>query len=206
MPYELCRELRDGQLCRLSIGLDAVDDYLDFLRCRCRPNTWLNYAHDLKIFFNTVDKPVTEVSTADVFRFIRCQSQGPADPVGDASSEGVSTRTIKAGGWLGLGARTLIEITATGDTNLLPTSARGDSIRRSRDVVSSQPAEERDVRGVARLAPPAVPDGTGTSENSSVHCELQDIKSLVQDLVRQNRKDQLSDLPVELRMRRGSLL
>lgn len=95
MPYELRRELRDGQVCRLSIGLDPVDDYLDFLRCRCRPNTWLNYAHDLKIFFNTVDKPVTAVSTADVFRFIRCQSQGPADPVGDASSEGVSTRTIK---------------------------------------------------------------------------------------------------------------
>jgi len=95
MPYELRRELIDGQLCRLSIGLDPVDDYLDFLRCRCRPNTWLNYAHDLKIFFNTVDKPLTEVSTADVFRFIRCQSHGPADPVGDASSEGVSTRTIK---------------------------------------------------------------------------------------------------------------
>ena len=95
MPYELRRELLDGQLCRLSIGLDPVDDYLDFLRCRCRPNTWLNYAHDLKIFFNTVDKPLTEVSTADVFRFIRCQSHGPADPVGDASSDGVSTRTIK---------------------------------------------------------------------------------------------------------------
>jgi len=58
MPYELRRELIDGQLCRLSIGLDPVDDYLDFLRCRCRPNTWLNYAHDLKIFFNTVDKPL----------------------------------------------------------------------------------------------------------------------------------------------------
>ena len=96
MAYELHREMRDGQLCRLSIGVDLVDDYLDFLRCRCRPNTWLNYAHDLKIFFNTVGKPVTEVSTADVFRFIRCQSQGHGRccrlmPL----LEGVSTRTIK---------------------------------------------------------------------------------------------------------------
>ena len=95
MPYELHREVHDGQLCRLSIGLDLVDDYLDFLRCRCRPNTWLNYAHDLKIFFNTVGKPVTEVSTADIFRFIRCQSQGQTDPEAVTPFEGVSTRTIK---------------------------------------------------------------------------------------------------------------
>ena len=95
MPYELQREVHDGRLCRLSIGLDLVDDYLDLLRCRCRLNTWLNYAHDLKIFFNTVDKPVAEVSTSEVFRFIRCQSHGQADPAFDASLEGVSTRTIK---------------------------------------------------------------------------------------------------------------
>lgn len=95
MPYQLHRELRDGQLCRLSIRLDLVDDYLDFVRCRCRPNTWLNYAHDLKIFFNIVDKPAIEVSTADVFRFIRCQFQGQAGPAVDAPLEGVSARTIK---------------------------------------------------------------------------------------------------------------
>ena len=95
MPYELHREMRDGQLCRLSIGLELVDDYLDLLRCRCRPNTWLNYAHDLKIFFNIVDKSVAEVSTADVFRFIRCQSQREAEPAVDAPFDGVCTRTIK---------------------------------------------------------------------------------------------------------------
>lgn len=95
MSYELHREVRDGRLCHLSIGLDLVDDYLDFLRCRCRLNTWLNYAHDLKIFFNIVDKPVAEVSTADVFCFIRCQSQGQADPGADVPLEGVSTRTLK---------------------------------------------------------------------------------------------------------------
>lgn len=95
MAYELHRDVRNGQLFRLSIGLDLIDDYLDFLRCRCRPNTWLNYAHDLKIFFNTVDKPVDEVSMDDVFRFIRCQSQGPPEDTDDGSLKGVSTRTIK---------------------------------------------------------------------------------------------------------------
>ena len=96
MPYQLHREVRNGQLCRLSLGLALVDEYLDFLRCRSRPNTWLNYAHDLKIFFNTVDKPVAEVLTADVFRFIRCQSQGQdADPIADDATRGVSARTLK---------------------------------------------------------------------------------------------------------------
>lgn len=96
MPYQLLREVRDGQLCRLSLGLELVDEYLDLLRCRCRPNTWLNYAHDLKTFFNIVDKPVTEVSTADVFHFIRCQSQGQdANPAADSPPKGVSARTLK---------------------------------------------------------------------------------------------------------------
>ena len=92
MSYQLHREIRDGQLCRLSLGLDLVDEYLDFLRCRTRPNTWLNYAHDLKIFFNTVDKPVTAVTTADVLRFMQCQTQ-PQSP--DSPVRGICTRTLK---------------------------------------------------------------------------------------------------------------
>jgi integrase/recombinase XerD len=96
MPYQLHREVCDGQLRRLWLGLGLVDEYLDFLRCRCRPNTWLNYAHDLKIFVNTVDRPVTEVSTTDVFRFIRCQSQQQdVDPTSNSLGRGVSTRTLK---------------------------------------------------------------------------------------------------------------
>lgn len=96
MSYQLRRKVHDGQICQLSLGLDLVDQYLDFLRCRCRPNTWLSYGHDLKVFFNTVDKPIAEVSTADIFRFIKCQSypehegSTPAD-----APRGVSARTLK---------------------------------------------------------------------------------------------------------------
>jgi integrase len=87
MAYELHREFKHGVLVRLRIGLDLVDEYLEFLRCRCRPNTWINYAHDLKIFFNFIDKQVPEVTTADVFRFIECQHQPDA--------RGLCTRTVK---------------------------------------------------------------------------------------------------------------
>src|SRR5262245_46921899 len=81
MPYTVRREVRDGELVRLSLGIGLVDDYLDFLRCHARPNTWLNYAHDLKVFFSLVDKPVAAVTTADVLHFMACQRSPPPPPI-----------------------------------------------------------------------------------------------------------------------------
>lgn len=96
MSYQLKREYQNDQLSRLSLGIDWVDNYLDFLRCRCRPNTWLNYAHDLKVFFNTVDKPVTEISTADVLHFMQCQTQPQhVNPTAADPPHGVCSRTLK---------------------------------------------------------------------------------------------------------------
>jgi integrase/recombinase XerD len=89
MAYQVTRAYRDGQLVKLSLGLDLVDDYLDFLRCRCRPNTWINYAHDLKVFFTAVNKPVNAITTADVFHFMQLQRPS-SDP-----SQGVCIRTLK---------------------------------------------------------------------------------------------------------------
>jgi len=36
------------------LGLPLVDDYLEFLTGRCRPNTVLAAAYDLKVFFGAV--------------------------------------------------------------------------------------------------------------------------------------------------------
>ncbi len=95
MSYTVRREIRDGQLVRLSLGIALVDDYLDFLRCHARPNTWLNYAHDLKVFFSLVDKPVPAVTTADVFHFMERQRYPPpADATTDPPA-GVCARTLK---------------------------------------------------------------------------------------------------------------
>jgi len=96
VPSALRREFRDGQLRRLSLGIDLVDDYLEFLHCRCRPNTWLSYAYDLNVFFNTIPKPVGDITTADVLRFIRCQHDPAAMGVpGGHNRTGVCTRTLK---------------------------------------------------------------------------------------------------------------
>ena len=42
---------------RLGVGL--LDDYLEFVAGRCRPNTVLAVACDLKVFFTVVGKPVS---------------------------------------------------------------------------------------------------------------------------------------------------
>lgn len=101
MAYELHKDFQDGQLVRLSLGIPEVDHYLEFLKWRCQPNTWLNYAHDLKLFFNFTDKAVAELTPADVFEFIRRQKETP-HPRRPAKvrtfpdgSPGLSNRTVK---------------------------------------------------------------------------------------------------------------
>ena len=41
----------------VRLGMPLVDDYLEFLAGRCRPNTVLAAAYDLKVFFAVVGKP-----------------------------------------------------------------------------------------------------------------------------------------------------
>jgi hypothetical protein len=54
----------------LRLGVPLLDAYLDFVAGRCRPNTVLATAYDLRIFFAVVGKDPAEVSSADVLRFI----------------------------------------------------------------------------------------------------------------------------------------
>ena len=40
----------------MRLGMLLVDDNLEFLAGRCRPNTVLAAAYDLRVFFGVVDK------------------------------------------------------------------------------------------------------------------------------------------------------
>jgi site-specific recombinase XerD len=78
------------------LGVAELDRYLDFVAGRCRPNTVLATAYDLKVFFSVVDKPPSEVTTSDVFGFITAQRHGGVgrlQPVGDGG--GVSDRSVR---------------------------------------------------------------------------------------------------------------
>ena len=62
------------QVVRLGVGL--LDEYLEFLGGRCRPNTVLAVAYDLKVFFTVVGKTPRRVRPADVLAFMTAQRTG----------------------------------------------------------------------------------------------------------------------------------
>ena len=60
----------------VRLGVPLLDDYLEFLAGRCRPNTVLAVAYDLRVFFAVVGKPPAEVVPADVLAFVTAQRTG----------------------------------------------------------------------------------------------------------------------------------
>ena len=83
----------------VRLGEPLLDAYLDFVAARCRPNTVLATAFDLKVFFAVVGKPPAEVSPADVLGFVTAQRAGTDTSarlavVGEDTS-GKSTRTVR---------------------------------------------------------------------------------------------------------------
>lgn len=80
------------------LGHPVLDRYLQFVAARCRHNTVLATASDLRAFFTVVPKDPSEVVVADVLAFIHEQRQ----PRGDGrvvrlsdGEAGLSSRTIK---------------------------------------------------------------------------------------------------------------
>jgi integrase/recombinase XerD len=60
----------------VRVGVPLADGYLEFLGGRCRPNTVLAAAYDLKVFLSVVAKPPDQVRPADVLAFITAQRTG----------------------------------------------------------------------------------------------------------------------------------
>ncbi len=99
MSYKLLREVENGSVVNVSLGVPEVDAYLKFLKYRCRLNTWISYGYDLQIFLNSIQKPLTNVTPADILAFIESQQsatnrQGRTDGL-SIKGPGLSNRTIK---------------------------------------------------------------------------------------------------------------
>jgi integrase/recombinase XerD len=94
----LIRSVAGGEVRALRLGHPLLDDYLEFVGARARPNTWLAAAYDLKVFFSVIAKEPTAVTTADVFAFIKNQRaprRGPRVVRLEDGEAGLSVRTIK---------------------------------------------------------------------------------------------------------------
>ena len=71
-PSFECQLSPDGAK-RYVVGHELVDEFLEFVAARARPNTVRAYAHDLCVFFTVVGKDPDEVTTKDVLSFVTAQ-------------------------------------------------------------------------------------------------------------------------------------
>jgi len=91
----------------VSLGVPLLDEYLEFLSGRCRPNTVLAVAYDLKVFFTVVGKSPKRVRPTDVRAFMTAQRTGhgsaaeTVQPVDGERCAGPTTRSsvLTAGRW-----------------------------------------------------------------------------------------------------------
>jgi integrase/recombinase XerD len=92
------RSIAGSELCAVNLGHSLLDDYLEFVAARARPNTLLAVAYDLKVFFTVIAKEPAEVVTADVLDFIKAQRaprRGARVVRLEDGEAGLSARTIK---------------------------------------------------------------------------------------------------------------
>jgi hypothetical protein len=69
---QLVRRVDAGGDLAVSLGHDLVDAYLEFVAVRCRPNTLLATAYDLKVFFSVVSKEPAAVVIGGHLRVHHC--------------------------------------------------------------------------------------------------------------------------------------
>jgi integrase/recombinase XerD len=121
-----------------------VDDYLEMVAARTRPNTVLATAFDLKVFFSVVGKPPEAVETADVLSFI-AEQRRPRRGAGVVRIEdgeaGLSARTIK---------RRLASVTGLFDYLIVCGTVAGNPVPRG----LSTRTPSRAVRGVPLIRTP----------------------------------------------------
>ena len=97
IPSFECHVRPDGEHV-YRIGHQLIDEFLEFVVGRARPNTVRAYAHDLSVFFSVVHKDPLEVRPKDVMNFVTAQRRpkpGSENVVRIDGSAGLSAATIK---------------------------------------------------------------------------------------------------------------
>ena len=81
----------------VRLGVPLLDECLEFLAGRCRPNTVLGVACDLQVFFTVAGRPPRRVRAAGVLAFMTAQRAGGVGrlQVARDGAGGVSARTLR---------------------------------------------------------------------------------------------------------------
>jgi site-specific recombinase XerD len=143
-------------------GVPLADVYLEFLSGRCRPNTVLAAASDLRVFFSVVGKPPEQVQPADVLAFITAQRTGRRDQLSvvqalgpDREPAGVSAATVRRR--LSIVSGFFAFLQARGDVPANPVP-RGLPTRRERSRPRQGVPLVRATRTLPRILSPAEVD------------------------------------------------
>jgi integrase/recombinase XerD len=141
----------------VRLGVPLLDEYLEFLGGRCRPNTVLAAAYDLQVFFTVVGRPPRRVRAADVLAFMTAQRAGGDGrlQVARDGARGVSARTLRrrlssVSGLYGF-------LAARGDVSANPVP-RGLPTRRERQRPGQGVPLVRTPRTLPRILAPAEVD------------------------------------------------
>lgn len=141
----------------VRLGVPLLDEYLVFVGGRCRPNTVLAVAYDLKVFFTVVKKTPRQVRAADVLAFMTAQRTGGEGrlQVAGPGAGGVSARTLRrrlssVSGLYGF-------LMARGDVNANPVP-RGLPTRRERQRPGQGVPLVRTPRTLPRILEPGEVD------------------------------------------------
>ncbi|HUF97554.1 MAG TPA: tyrosine-type recombinase/integrase [Ilumatobacter sp.] len=80
-----------------TLGHPLVDDYLESVHARLRPNSTLAVVYDVKVFFTVIDVDPLDVRRRHVLEFIRVQRTGSTDAtvIPIDQSEGLALSTIR---------------------------------------------------------------------------------------------------------------
>jgi len=65
----------NGHLGKVITNSPPIDHFLGLIKNTRSYNTWVNYAHDLKVFFTYVPKPPKMISRKDCVEFIMQQDK-----------------------------------------------------------------------------------------------------------------------------------
>jgi integrase/recombinase XerD len=153
----LIRSVGPAGALNVAVGHPLVDEYLEFLTARARPNTLLAVAFDLKVFFSVVDKTPVRVTSSDVMAFIRSQRSGGKKVVPIDGSSGLSSRTIRRR--LSSVSGFYAYLLARGDTSVARNPVpRGLATRRERERAGRAAPLVRAVKTLPRVLDPAEVD------------------------------------------------